>query len=155
MEPQPQISILKVWIKMRIPPPPKYSRWFNLCSHCNSFKHIFGNLTNIFYLFQALLWYNQSRHPDLRHIIVKIQFFQGLWHEERQKKRITASNFGAILKRKKDTTDKFLRNSFLKKDFTSSATSYGKANEAVAKQMYIKRTGSHLHEVFSDSGQSK
>ena len=76
----------------------------------------------------------------------RLQSNDSLWHEDR-KKRITASNFGAILKRKKDTTDKFLRNSFLKKDFTSSATSYGKANEAVAKQMYIKRTGSHLHEV--------
>ena len=75
---------------------------------------------------------------------MEIQFFQGLKHEGR-KNRITASNFGAILKRKKDITDKFLRNTFLKKDFTSSATSYGKANEAVTKQMYIKRTGSHLH----------
>ena len=68
------------------------------------------------------------------------------WHEER-KKRITASNFGIVMKRKKDVNTTFLKNTFRKNEFSSSSTSYGKANENVAKQIYIKKTGNHLHDI--------
>ena len=76
----------------------------------------------------------------------RLQCNDQLWHVER-KKRLTASNFGLIIKRKKDVNIKFLKNTFDKKDFRSCATSYGKANELVAKQMYIKKTGNHIHDV--------
>ena len=68
------------------------------------------------------------------------------WHEER-KKRITASNFGVVMKRKKDVNTTFLKNTIRKNEFFSSSTSYGKANENVAKQIYIKKTGNHLHDI--------
>lgn len=61
-------------------------------------------------------------------------------------KRITASNFGLILRRKKDINETFMKNTFQKKEFSSSSTSYGKANEIIAKQMYIRNTNNHLHE---------
>ncbi|WAR21539.1 KCTD5-like protein [Mya arenaria] len=50
------------------------------------------------------------------------------WHEERHK-RITASNFGAIMTRQK------------------TPTSYGHVNEKNAKKLYINKTNSHLHDV--------
>ncbi|XP_056014374.1 uncharacterized protein LOC125665758 [Ostrea edulis] len=74
------------------------------------------------------------------------QSLNQIWHTERSK-RITASNFGLIIRRKKDVNQKFLKNTFQKNDFTSSATSYGKVNEHIAKQMYIKKTGHHLHDI--------
>lgn len=39
-----------------------------------------------------------------------------------------------------------MKNTFQKKEFSSSSTSYGKANEIIAKQMYIRNTNNHLHE---------
>lgn len=68
-----------------------------------------------------------------------------LWFAERSK-RITASNFGRVMTRKKDVNDAFL-GSFQRQSFTSAPTSYGKANEVIAKQMYIKQTGNHIHDI--------
>lgn len=66
------------------------------------------------------------------------------WFEAR-KNKLTASNFGLIVKRKK-VTDKFLQTILHPKEFTSAATSYGKNNEKKAIQRYIKKTGNHVHE---------
>lgn len=68
------------------------------------------------------------------------------WFAER-KGRITASNFGSIMNRKKEINDTFVRNIFDKKSFKSAPTSYGQANEKTAKQMYIKSSGNHIHDV--------
>ncbi|XP_061672472.1 syntaxin-binding protein 1b isoform X4 [Syngnathoides biaculeatus] len=67
-----------------------------------------------------------------------------LWHTER-KKRLTASNFGAILQRKK-ITDKFLMELIDPKRFSSVQTSYGQKNVKVAVAQYIKSTGNHVHD---------
>ena len=58
------------------------------------------------------------------------------WYEE-WKKRIAASNVGIVVKRKKDVNTTFLKNTFRKNEFSTSLTSYGKANENVAKQIYV------------------
>lgn len=76
----------------------------------------------------------------------RLQSSDPRWYTERSN-RITASNFGLIMRRKKDINETFMKNTFLKKEFSSSSTSYGKANEIVAKQMYIRNRGNHLHEV--------
>ena len=68
-----------------------------------------------------------------------------LWKEER-KKRITASNFGRFMIRKLPVTQKFVDSIKNQKDFCSSATSYGSASEKVAKIVYRKKTGNHVHE---------
>lgn len=68
------------------------------------------------------------------------------WIAER-KGRITASNFGSIMNRKKEINETFIRNVFDKKSFKSAPTSYGQANEKTAKQMYIKSSGNHIHDV--------
>lgn len=68
------------------------------------------------------------------------------WFQHREN-RITASNFGAVMLRKKDINDKFLKNTFKRKQFTSLATSYGTSNETIAKQMYIKQSGNHIHDI--------
>lgn len=51
------------------------------------------------------------------------------------------------MRRKNAIHEIFMKNTFQKKEFSSSSTSYGKANEIIAKQMYIRNTGNHLHEV--------
>jgi len=68
------------------------------------------------------------------------------WFSER-KERITSSDFGKIMKRKKEINDTFLKSLFEKKPFTAASTSYGIANEKTAKQMYINKTGNHIHEI--------
>ncbi|XP_063410321.1 uncharacterized protein LOC134693427 [Mytilus trossulus] len=68
------------------------------------------------------------------------------WFQHREN-RITASNFGAVMLRKRDINDKFLKNTFQRKQFTSLATSYGTSNETIAKQMYIKQSGNHIHDI--------
>ena len=68
------------------------------------------------------------------------------WFAERSK-RITASTFGQIMKRKKDINSSFLHNTFSKGQFHSKPTSYGIANESKAKMMFIKSSGAHLHDV--------
>lgn len=57
------------------------------------------------------------------------------------------SNFGHIMKRKKEFSPLFVKNTFDRGDFQSAPTSYGIANETIAKQMYLKQTGNHIHEI--------
>ena len=66
------------------------------------------------------------------------------WFEAR-KNRLTASNFGLIVKRQK-VTDKFIQTLLQPKKFNSAATSYGKNNEKKAIQKYIKNSGNHVHD---------
>jgi roadblock/LC7 domain-containing protein len=69
-----------------------------------------------------------------------------LWYEER-KKRVTASQFARICKRKKDITDTFVSSIFESKNFTTEATSYGKCNENIAKQKYMEKFHNvHIHD---------
>lgn len=49
------------------------------------------------------------------------------WHKDCEG-RLTASNFGKILKRKK-VTEEFIQSMYYPKPFTSKATSYGTASE--------------------------
>ncbi|XP_035684071.1 uncharacterized protein LOC118421033 [Branchiostoma floridae] len=73
-----------------------------------------------------------------------------LWHAERQK-RVTASMFGKILKRKKEYNIKFLTGLFGTKSAHSVSLAYGKSHEAQAKEAYIRTFESsnqavHIHE---------
>ena len=61
--------------------------------------------------------------------------------------RITASNFGLILQRKKPVNDTFLNFLFNQKEFSTEATHYGKSHEASAKETYLKKTkDTHIHD---------
>ncbi|KAL5006035.1 hypothetical protein ScPMuIL_017193 [Solemya velum] len=60
------------------------------------------------------------------------------WHRERRT-RITASKFHDVCKREK-FTEKYIDSFLQNKLFKSVQTSYGIANESVAKQSYIKKT---------------
>ena len=62
-----------------------------------------------------------------------------LWYKERRE-RLTASQFGKVCKRKKVVNEVFLKDIFpvSSKSFTSSATTYGKANEKAAKKKYLE-----------------
>ncbi|KAJ4933092.1 hypothetical protein JOQ06_029929, partial [Pogonophryne albipinna] len=57
-----------------------------------------------------------------------------LWHKE-QEGKLTASEFGTIVKRKK-ISDAFIQSTYYPKPFTATATTYGSANESKAKQLY-------------------
>jgi hypothetical protein len=71
------------------------------------------------------------------------QFDSQEWIDQR-KKRLTASNFAKVVKRKKDVNEKFLKSIFDPKQFTSAATSYGIANEVKTKEKYTdKFTSKH------------
>ena len=74
------------------------------------------------------------------------QFDSQEWIDQR-KKKLTASNFAKVVKRKKDVNEKFLKSIFDPKQFTSAATSYGIANEVKTKEKYTdKYTSMHLHD---------
>ena len=60
-----------------------------------------------------------------------------LWAAER-KNRLTASNFGTILKRKK-ISETFVNSVITPKAFTSIPTNYGENNEKVAISKYTKK----------------
>ncbi|XP_077991527.1 uncharacterized protein LOC144445760 [Glandiceps talaboti] len=69
------------------------------------------------------------------------------WFEERAR-RLTASKFGRIMKRKAPVTDKFLQSLFQAKPFFSVPTNYGIANEKIAKQMFLKaHPEAHMHPI--------
>lgn len=76
----------------------------------------------------------------------RVQAASPTWFSQRAG-RITASNFGPIVNRKREITEKFIKNTFDEKSFTSAPTSYGQANEKTGKQMYIKSSGNHIHDI--------
>lgn len=60
---------------------------------------------------------------------------------------MTASNFGKVLNRKRQPTEKFLDNIFSQKEITATPLEYGKRNEPKAKAKYLEKFKSrHLHE---------
>lgn len=68
------------------------------------------------------------------------------WHNLR-KNRVTASNFGKIMYRKSEPTEKFIKNFCQPASFFSNATHYGKCNESKAKASYLQQNrGVHCHE---------
>ncbi|XP_076071032.1 uncharacterized protein LOC143042541 [Mytilus galloprovincialis] len=67
------------------------------------------------------------------------------WFKEREK-RITASNFHRIVKRKAAINDKFILSIMKPKPFTSKATSYGRNNEIKARNSYVQTSGHHVHD---------
>lgn len=68
------------------------------------------------------------------------------WHKEREG-RLTASNFGKIMKRKK-ITEEFIQSTYYPKSFTAKTTSYGTANEPRAKQLYQETyPNRHVHDA--------
>ena len=74
------------------------------------------------------------------------QFDSQEWIDQR-KKKLTASNFAKVVKRKKVVNEKFLKSIFDPKQFTSAATSYGIANEVKTKEKYTdKFTSKHLQD---------
>lgn len=66
-----------------------------------------------------------------------------MWAQER-KHRLTSSQFGLIMKRKK-VTEKFIDMLKNPKPFTAKATSYGSANERKALTEYCAKKGYHVH----------
>ncbi|VDI20621.1 Hypothetical predicted protein [Mytilus galloprovincialis] len=64
----------------------------------------------------------------------------------KERKRITASNFHRIVKRKAAINDKFILSIMKPKPFTSKATSYGKNNEIKARNLYVQTAGHHVHD---------
>lgn len=66
-----------------------------------------------------------------------------LWFKERRK-RLTASQFGLVMKRR-TITDKFIETLINPKQFSSAATGYGASNEKKALRAYILKTGYHTH----------
>ena len=66
------------------------------------------------------------------------------WHQER-KHRLTASTFGTILKRKKNS-ETFVLSLIHPKQFTSAPTSYGLSNEKRAIEKYVQLSGNHVHD---------
>ncbi|XP_076084541.1 uncharacterized protein LOC143055291 [Mytilus galloprovincialis] len=63
------------------------------------------------------------------------------WFKEREK-RITASNFHRIVKRKAAINDTFILSIMKPKPFTSKATSY----EIKARNSYVQTSGHHVHD---------
>lgn len=69
------------------------------------------------------------------------------WHNQR-KDRLTASQMGIIIKRKKTPTQSFLNTIFKNKPIYSKSLSYGRANEIKAKSKYLdfKQKSIHIHD---------
>ena len=57
------------------------------------------------------------------------------WHRYRSN-RITASNFGRVVKRKAAVSEAFLTSIFKPKRFMSKATAYGTTTESLARRQY-------------------
>ena len=64
------------------------------------------------------------------------------WHKE-QEGRLTASNFGMIVKKKK-VTEQFIQATYYPKTFTAKATSYGTANEPSSSTKRSILIGMHM-----------
>lgn len=87
---------------------------------------------------------SQSNATLLEHD-TRTQTHSPIWHEAR-KKRITASTFGRFMTRKAPISEKFLTNIFKQNSFSAASTSYGIANEKVARQLYAKQSNFHVHD---------
>ena len=69
-----------------------------------------------------------------------------LWHKSREQ-RLTASQFGLVIKRKKDVNTKFLTSLCSSQVIHSEAVSYGKKHESVAKEAYVSKNNNlHVHD---------
>ena len=67
------------------------------------------------------------------------------WHRYRSN-RLTASNFGRVMKRKAAVSEAFLTSIFKPKRFVSKATTYGSTTESLARRQYMSTTGAHTHD---------
>lgn len=68
-----------------------------------------------------------------------------LWVKERAC-RLTASNFGSVLRRKAKPTDKFLSSIFIPRTINAASLNYGRKMETVAKEVFRrKHSDSHFH----------
>ena len=93
----------------------------------------------------GLVWHLVTLRPcKLKGVLETRQ--QVLFGIGKEKKRITASNFGRLMLRKADVTDKFINSILEPKPFTAAATTYGTKSEKIAKNMYRKKTGNHVHD---------
>ena len=82
------------------------------------------------------------------------QVEDAMWFQQR-KYRLTASNFGQVMTRKKEPTKSFLGSLFQSKNLTNvSSIQHGKQKEAEAKTLYVKKMQKNVHANFSmyDSG---
>ena len=71
------------------------------------------------------------------------------WREERRV-RLTASNFGAIIKRKMAPSESFMRSIFNPVDISKvSSVSYGRNREGIAKEKYIKKMEKNKKHVIT------
>lgn len=68
------------------------------------------------------------------------------WHSARNR-RITASNFAKIIKRRQ-ISNKFVEEMLLNKSFSAASTSYGLSNEENAKHAFLRQQpDAHMHEI--------
>lgn len=96
---------------------------------------------------------NNERAWDLQ-INTVSQAQEPTWFEE-HKLRLTASNFGKVLHRKKEPTEPFLKSIFEAKDLSNVASiRHGKQNEKVVRSLYARKMQKHLDKNFTayDSG---
>lgn len=71
------------------------------------------------------------------------------WFEEREL-RLTASNFGKVLHRKKEPTEPFLKSILQAKDLSNVASiRHGKQNEKVVRSHYARKTQKHFNKNFT------
>ena len=85
-------------------------------------------------------------HPAAIEENTRAQSSSAEWFNAR-KCRLTASNFGRVLRRKSAPSKKFLRSIFCPKSFSAPSVDYGRRNESKAKSKYLKKYPSrHFHE---------
>lgn len=85
-------------------------------------------------------------HPAAIEENTRAQSSSAEWFNAR-KCRLTASNFGRVLRRKSAPSEKFLRSIFCPKSFSAPSVDYGRRNESKAKSKYLKKYPSrHFHE---------
>ena len=71
------------------------------------------------------------------------------WFEEREL-RLTASNFGKVLHRKKEPTEPFLKSILQAKDLSNVASiRHGKQNEKVVRSHYAGKMQKHFNKNFT------
>lgn len=71
------------------------------------------------------------------------------WLQEREI-RLTASNFGKVLYRKKEPSEPFLKSIFEPKDLSKvSSIQHGKQNEVIVRSKYARKMQKQLHKNFT------